>query len=718
MRPAGAAEFDVEPVRLAAVVEDVVESHHLGVPGNPGVAVVVVGDQVADHRDVLGSFPDQETLRVVPLGMDRVVQRLAEDRVADCDLVRLIGGAARLVDRPADREVVEDNPVYVSEAAGDADAVARTGGWPARVVADPDPQVLGQHVVGVHCQGRTAQGDSGGGGGLAGDGDVGILNLQVRSELDGPADFKDNDPGTARLDGGPQRSAAAVVEIGHFEDLATAAGLGFSTEALGTGEDRQVAEGRIGRGSRIRVRHGVLGSRISAGAAFQHGTQHVGALELAGFGVARLHLEGMSASCQPFDGGGGSVEMVVLVHAVDEDVVAAVGSPIAAGGLGPGEDNIAATDLGGLQHRHGGCVGAGRLFGSGRSVVHKHCIQHVGTVEFAGLGEARLHLEGVLARRQPFDGGGEPSKMVILIHAIDEDVVAAVGSAVDSLGLGPGENEIVAADLDRFQNRHGGGVGARRLFRSGGRFLGGRSRFLGGGSRGGIQHGAQHVGAVELPGFGVARLHHKGVLAFGKAGDGFAQTAGAVLVVGVHAIDEDVVSAVGSSVNGIGLRPGQDKISADNLDRLHHRHGGGLGKGRLCGSGRSGGIQYGAQHVGAGKLPGFSETGLDHKGVLTFGQAGYGRVQAAGAVFFVGIHAVDENVVAAVRGTQRGRRLRPFKDEVGSAHLNSLHNRGGSGSMCILSGPGDKAEADQKHADGLQDEVFSFSDTVVNLFTH
>jgi hypothetical protein len=132
--------------------------------------------------------------------------------------------------------VVEDDV----RAAADRDRIVFLAG----LVADPRAQVADDHVVGVDQELAVAQGDPVAGGGLAGDGDVIVGDLQVALQADHPADIEHHDARTLGLDGGAQRAGTGVVQIGHLDHATAATALGELAEAFGAWKSGQVGWGR------------------------------------------------------------------------------------------------------------------------------------------------------------------------------------------------------------------------------------------------------------------------------------------------------------------------------------------------------------------------------------------------------------------------------------------------------------------------------------------
>ena len=98
----------------------------------------------------------------------------------------------------------------------------RFGGILGRI-AQTETDIADNHVVGIDPHGVVAQADAVARGGLAGDGQVSVLNAQIAQQFDRSRHVEDDDAFARSLDGLARRPGARIIEIGDMPDLAAAA---------------------------------------------------------------------------------------------------------------------------------------------------------------------------------------------------------------------------------------------------------------------------------------------------------------------------------------------------------------------------------------------------------------------------------------------------------------------------------------------------------------
>ena len=183
---------------LPPVVDDVVAD--VGDPrvGRLRVAVVVVGEQVVVEADAFGLVAAEVgTLGVLAFGVRGVPQAFGDDVPREGDVAGVGVERDVLVDRPGDRAVIDDDVVGALLVDHDAIGGVVTAG--AGMGAGTEPHEADHHVVRVDAQHPLGvarvrpQGDAAARGGLPGDGEEGLLDVDVGLEHDRPRDPEDHD---------------------------------------------------------------------------------------------------------------------------------------------------------------------------------------------------------------------------------------------------------------------------------------------------------------------------------------------------------------------------------------------------------------------------------------------------------------------------------------------------------------------------------------------
>src|SRR5689334_19095153 len=138
----------------------------------------------------------------------------------DLGLARIVPDGQRLIRAPAVADVVDDDVVPTCNAQRFA-AAARAGCRTGAYSDIPNDDVVGidhQHVI----LNGAFEGDTTARRGLAGDGDIRVVNLQgaTQRNIAGNAEDHRSRPGT--IDAASQAAAAAVIQIGDLTNGATA----------------------------------------------------------------------------------------------------------------------------------------------------------------------------------------------------------------------------------------------------------------------------------------------------------------------------------------------------------------------------------------------------------------------------------------------------------------------------------------------------------------
>ena len=102
-------------------------------------------------------------------------------------------------------------------------------------VAEAEAQVAHDDIVGGDADVVVAGADSFAGGGLAGEGDIGIVEPELAFELDGAGDAED-DGAMGLADGIAERAGAVVVEVGDFVEGSAASAGRLGAVTFGAGE--------------------------------------------------------------------------------------------------------------------------------------------------------------------------------------------------------------------------------------------------------------------------------------------------------------------------------------------------------------------------------------------------------------------------------------------------------------------------------------------------
>jgi hypothetical protein len=199
------------------------------------IALGVVGEEVVvDRVAAARRAGEQHAAAVAALFVAGVVEGFGEQAPLHGDVLRVVGGVEQLVDRPAERGVVDDQPAGARAEAQRVEAAGRRARRPRS-----HPEETQDHVVGADDQRRlgvvrvVAQRNAAAGRGLAGDGQVGLGDLDRRAERDRAAEPEHHRPRAARGQRRAQRAGAAVVEVGDRQHLAASSAAGGGAEAGG-----------------------------------------------------------------------------------------------------------------------------------------------------------------------------------------------------------------------------------------------------------------------------------------------------------------------------------------------------------------------------------------------------------------------------------------------------------------------------------------------------
>ena len=234
------------------VVEDVVaQVHQLTVVPplrtaavQPRRAAAVVCQQVVVEGSALAA-PDG-AIAVIALDVYALRQALAEDAPLHGEVFVAIEGGT-LVRAPAHAAMVYDDILVVAPPDGIALVLP--------LVAHAAAQEADDDIVGFDHQRIVLQANAVAGGCLPGNGHVAFLYLQVALQLDDARHVEHDDARPALLHPGTQRARAAVVQVGHVVDLASAAaGGGVAGKALGARKCRSHNSGLLGLFRRVLAR--------------------------------------------------------------------------------------------------------------------------------------------------------------------------------------------------------------------------------------------------------------------------------------------------------------------------------------------------------------------------------------------------------------------------------------------------------------------------------
>jgi hypothetical protein len=217
-------------------------------PIDVGIAVAVVREQVAHQADaaaLAGAVhgADQGALGVLALGVVGEIEPPGEQAVLDRDVER--GAAKRadvkqLVRGPLQRKVIEDDVAAVEDADG-VDVAGTLPRWPRAHSQMPDHHVMRRaHHQGPVRRPAQAQLHAVARRRLPGQVDVGA-DLDGAVDLDRAGGLEHAHAWPAVLGARPERSGAAVVQIGDLDHGAAAPARSVAAEALGAGKGRHVS---------------------------------------------------------------------------------------------------------------------------------------------------------------------------------------------------------------------------------------------------------------------------------------------------------------------------------------------------------------------------------------------------------------------------------------------------------------------------------------------
>ncbi len=159
--------------------------------------------------------------------VDRHVEGFGNERALQRDI---FGAAAAegFIDGPTDAAVIHDAIVAVTQAR----AIQRDA-----FIADAHAEVAKNDIVrAVGGGGPAFEEDAVAGGGLAGDGAIGVGDDELGFEVDGAADAEDDGARAFGFDAFAQTAGAGVVEVGDFVEFSAAASDGVAAVAFGFGE--------------------------------------------------------------------------------------------------------------------------------------------------------------------------------------------------------------------------------------------------------------------------------------------------------------------------------------------------------------------------------------------------------------------------------------------------------------------------------------------------
>jgi len=152
----------------------------------------------------------------------------------------------------------------VARGAADGEAVDGFAGD----VAGPHPQVTDHDVLGADHAVVVLHADAAAGGGLAGDGEERLLDLEGRGELDVARDTKDHQARPPGFDRGAQAAGPGVAQIGDGDDAPAAA-----AASQGAGPS---APGKAGSGAADTAGRAVAAARRRASARRERKTMMKG----------------------------------------------------------------------------------------------------------------------------------------------------------------------------------------------------------------------------------------------------------------------------------------------------------------------------------------------------------------------------------------------------------------------------------------------------------
>ena len=252
--------------RLVIVVDDIDQRslvaavHGAMTPVEDNIVAIVEGTGHADRR-VTGRVAGKQvvvlrgrlTTPSSAKGVVAGIQRFAGDRPLDGDVAGRILDLGPAVGRgthvtiqgnvfvhtPGGRAVVDDD-VMIGVATDVVVTLAAFGHTATYA------NVTYDHFVGVDVQ-CTGNADTVTRSRLAGDGYIGMVDVDVAVDLDGSGHAENNDTGTFGLEGFTQATGAFVFEIGNDIDLAATTTLGEHTGTPGTREGRNDYFGQAGR---------------------------------------------------------------------------------------------------------------------------------------------------------------------------------------------------------------------------------------------------------------------------------------------------------------------------------------------------------------------------------------------------------------------------------------------------------------------------------------
>ena len=141
---------------------------------------------------------------------------LGNDAPLDRRVLRAVPGVDGLVAGPTDRAVIDDDVVRIPISTGvDTQAVVLL----LRFRAAADADVSQDHVLRRNPHLIFPETNAIARRGLAGDGDVGVLDHQVAVERDRAGNAEDDDARAGRIAGVAQAAGSGVVEVCDLDDL-------------------------------------------------------------------------------------------------------------------------------------------------------------------------------------------------------------------------------------------------------------------------------------------------------------------------------------------------------------------------------------------------------------------------------------------------------------------------------------------------------------------
>jgi len=174
-----------------------------------GVEVVVKADAGAVTTADEGAFAVG-----LAAGVDGVMEAFGDEAPLDGDVPGIRADGEDFVDAPGGGELVEDDVLAFLDADG-IDVLAGD-------VTGAEAEVTDDDLAGEDHEVMPGDGEALAGGGLACEGEEGVLDADGAFEEEGAGGAEDDGAGTGGFDGGAEGAWTGVVEVGDGDDAAAA----------------------------------------------------------------------------------------------------------------------------------------------------------------------------------------------------------------------------------------------------------------------------------------------------------------------------------------------------------------------------------------------------------------------------------------------------------------------------------------------------------------